>query len=66
MIQCKAYHTLSDEEVTRICKIFRNDVFMRIIQIHICCSSPKCYETQYHVFVEFENLSQDTSYIPEI
>lgn len=66
MIQCKAYHTRDDSQVTRICKTFRNDTLIRVIQIHISCAAPTHCDTYYHVFVEFENLSKDPTYIPEV
>lgn len=66
MIQCKAYHTTDDSQVTRICKTFRNDVNIRVIQIHIASTAPTHCDTYYHVFVEFENLSKDSTYIPEV
>ena len=66
MIQCKAYHTTDYSQVTRICKAFRNDTLIRVIQIHICCAAPSLCDTYYHVFVEFENLSKDPTYIPKV
>lgn len=66
MIQCKIYHTKYDKDVARICKAFRNDTYIRIIQIHITSTAPTYCDTYYHVFVEFENLSKDTTYIPKI
>lgn len=66
MIQCKVYHTRNDSYVTHICKTFRNDVNIRVIQIHISCAAPTNCDKYYHVFVEFENLSKDLTYIPEV
>ena len=66
MIQCKIYHTKYDSKVANICKTYRNDTNIRVIQIHICSTAPTFCDTYYHVFVEFENLSKDKDYIPEV
>lgn len=66
MIQCKAYHTTYDKQIVRICEAFRNDTNIRVIQIHITSSSPTRCDIFYHVFIEFENLSKDQTYIPKI
>lgn len=66
MIQCKVYHSRAYEYIARVCKVFRNDPLIRVIQIHICCAAPTHCDTYYHAFVEFENLSKDPTYIPEI
>lgn len=66
MIQCKVYHTRDDRYVAHICRVFRNDKNVHVMQIHITSTAPTFCDTYYHVFVEFENLSKDASYTPTI
>lgn len=65
MIQCGVYRTYDVYRVARICTVFRNDVHIRVIQIHITNVTIN-HNTRYDIFVEFENLSRDKTYIPKI